>query len=84
MKTEEELIGVQENEPIIINAPEKEKCSCCGNYCIPYKYVGGYALCKNCCVYKRRLPYERNGNKLQRNQLCPCGSGKKYKKCCIK
>ena len=21
--------------------------------------------------------------KIQRNQLCPCGSGKKYKKCCM-
>ncbi len=24
-----------------------------------------------------------NGNKIGRNELCPCGSGKKYKKCCI-
>lgn len=23
-----------------------------------------------------------NGNKIGRNELCPCGSGKKYKKCC--
>ena len=23
-----------------------------------------------------------NGNKIGRNKLCPCGSGKKYKKCC--
>ena len=22
--------------------------------------------------------------KIGRNQLCPCGSGKKYKKCCLK
>lgn len=22
-------------------------------------------------------------NKVGRNDLCPCGSGKKYKKCCI-
>jgi len=22
-------------------------------------------------------------NKIGRNQKCPCGSGKKYKKCCI-
>jgi hypothetical protein len=25
----------------------------------------------------------RNQNKIGRNELCPCGSGKKYKKCCI-
>ena len=26
----------------------------------------------------------RNENKVGRNDLCPCGSGKKYKKCCGK
>jgi preprotein translocase subunit SecA len=26
----------------------------------------------------------RNENKIGRNDLCPCGSGKKYKKCCGK
>ncbi len=25
-----------------------------------------------------------NGNKVGRNESCPCGSGKKYKKCCGK
>jgi len=29
------------------------------------------------------LPYEREGKKTGRNESCPCGSGKKYKKCCI-
>ncbi|HJZ13258.1 MAG TPA: SEC-C metal-binding domain-containing protein [Acidobacteriota bacterium] len=24
----------------------------------------------------------RNGEKVGRNDPCPCGSGKKYKKCC--
>jgi len=24
----------------------------------------------------------RRHNKMGRNELCPCGSGKKYKKCC--
>ncbi|WP_426807395.1 SEC-C metal-binding domain-containing protein [Streptococcus anginosus] len=23
-------------------------------------------------------------NKIGRNEKCPCGSGKKYKKCCLK
>lgn len=27
-------------------------------------------------------PYERPYRKIGRNELCPCGSGKKYKKCC--
>jgi preprotein translocase subunit SecA len=26
----------------------------------------------------------RNENKIGRNDLCPCGSGRKYKKCCGK
>lgn len=27
-------------------------------------------------------PYRRDGKKVGRNDPCPCGSGKKYKKCC--
>jgi preprotein translocase subunit SecA len=28
------------------------------------------------------LPMERENPKIGRNDPCPCGSGKKYKKCC--
>jgi uncharacterized protein YecA (UPF0149 family) len=28
-------------------------------------------------------PYVRPGPKVGRNDPCPCGSGKKYKKCCL-
>jgi hypothetical protein len=28
------------------------------------------------------IPYQRETPKVGRNDLCPCGSGKKYKKCC--
>jgi len=28
-------------------------------------------------------PYVREEPKVGRNDVCPCGSGKKYKKCCI-
>src|SRR3990167_10106345 len=31
----------------------------------------------------RYKPFERKTPKLQRNDPCVCGSGKKYKKCCI-
>jgi preprotein translocase subunit SecA len=27
-------------------------------------------------------PVRREGKKVGRNDPCPCGSGKKYKKCC--
>ena len=32
-----------------------------------------------------RLPktFARSGRKISRNDLCPCRSGKKFKKCCI-
>lgn len=29
-------------------------------------------------------PVKRTGKKIGRNAPCPCGSGKKYKKCCGK
>lgn len=29
-------------------------------------------------------PYQKEGNEPGRNDPCPCGSGKKYKKCCMK
>ena len=31
-----------------------------------------------------QIPYRRETEKVGRNDLCPCGSGKKYKKCCGK
>ena len=44
-------------------------------------------------IYNDLLPHKkpfgtpvevRTEPKIQRNESCPCGSGKKYKKCCIK
>jgi hypothetical protein len=29
------------------------------------------------------VTYHRPAPKIGRNDVCPCGSGKKYKKCCI-
>ncbi len=31
---------------------------------------------------EKRTPVKREGRKIGRNEPCPCGSGKKYKKCC--
>ena len=33
---------------------------------------------------QRKKPIQRAGSKVGRNDPCPCGSGKKYKKCCGK
>jgi uncharacterized protein YecA (UPF0149 family) len=30
------------------------------------------------------IPFGRHEQKAGRNDPCPCGSGKKYKKCCLK
>lgn len=30
-----------------------------------------------------KQPVQRNSEKIKRNDPCPCGSGKKYKKCCL-
>jgi preprotein translocase subunit SecA len=32
---------------------------------------------------ERRPEAARTGQKVGRNDVCPCGSGKKYKKCCL-
>lgn len=32
---------------------------------------------------KGHVPYRREAPKIGRNDPCPCGSGKKYKKCCL-
>jgi len=29
-------------------------------------------------------PLKRGGSAVKRNGLCPCGSGKKHKKCCMR
>jgi len=29
------------------------------------------------------VTYQRTAPKVGRNDVCPCGSGKKYKKCCL-
>jgi preprotein translocase subunit SecA len=29
------------------------------------------------------VTYQRSAPKVGRNDACPCGSGKKYKKCCL-
>ena len=35
-------------------------------------------------VELRHAPFQREAPKVGRNDPCPCGSGKKYRKCCGK
>nr|WP_319493089.1 HEAT repeat domain-containing protein [uncultured Desulfobacter sp.] len=32
---------------------------------------------------RKAIPFQRDTQKIGRNDPCPCGSGKKYKKCCL-
>lgn len=35
-------------------------------------------------IMVKGITYNRNALKIGWNEICPCGSGKKYKKCCGK
>jgi uncharacterized protein YecA (UPF0149 family) len=47
---------------------------------------GKFKLIEGCHVHKQRIPVPRVVRcypKIGRNNPCPCGSGRKYKKCCL-
>jgi hypothetical protein len=46
----------------------------------PFPELGPYEPPAN--VFHRGGTYVRTEAKVGRNDLCPCGSGKKFKKCC--
>lgn len=69
-----------------------EKCAYCDRTDI-CKYGGdSQPICYKCAgidqdgnVFKGGgISIKRNEPKIQRNENCPCGSGKKFKKCCLK
>jgi len=43
----------------------------------------GPYFCGNCCWERGHKPITTL-DKINQNKICPYGSGKKYKKCCIK
>lgn len=47
-----------------------------------YRYFKADRLAHAQAAQRRSQPYERGGVKIGRNDPCPCGSGKKYKRCC--
>jgi preprotein translocase subunit SecA len=47
----------------------------------PVSPVSGVVLSRG--APERRPEAARSGQKVGRNDLCLCGSGKKYKKCCL-
>lgn len=41
-------------------------------------------ICVNCLAFGKQKGYfTHKETKIKRNDRCPCGSGKKYKHCCI-
>lgn len=34
-------------------------------------------------ILRRKVPFVASASKIGRNELCPCGSGAKYKNCCL-
>ena len=60
---------------------------------IAYKYSGSVFLkrypeedqtrIRGIRIHDGSTPFIRAGNKIGRNDPCPCGSGKKFKKCCM-
>lgn len=69
---------MQEKSIIIDNI-----CHICGEP--GYKTDGECKIwCKKCMgIAMSHTPYVRESKKLSRNDLCSCGSGLKYKKCCL-
>jgi uncharacterized protein len=47
-----------------------------------YRYFKEDRMAYAQAAQQRSQPYERAGAKVGRNDPCPCGSGKKYKRCC--
>lgn len=64
--------------------PEAEKkqpdpCHYCGKPSIKTTSLGK-PICRRCLNPK---PVENLGLRIGRNDACPCGSGRKFKKCCL-
>jgi uncharacterized protein YchJ len=76
---------VSAHEPLKYTNPNK--CEFCGSPA--FKSNGNCELiCENRaysgrCDRKGPDPIVSSGPKIPRNTPCPCGSGKKYKKCCL-
>lgn len=81
-KSQYEGIGPEEIEKL----KREGLCKFCDE--IAYKSNGKSELiCRNRAETGKcegHLPYVHKKQPQQRNDLCECGSGKKFKKCCIK
>ena len=89
LSNEFSLVGDKDDEGNIINDDSKQRMNFIEN--IPLYMQELYELWLSLREYageeneyqRAYTPYERPTEKIGRNELCPCGSGKKYKKCCL-
>lgn len=59
-----------------------DACRLCGGK--PFKTDDKGTVCERCA--RRAVngePFQRDTEPTGRNDLCPCGSGKKFKRCCL-
>ncbi|MBF0196069.1 MAG: SEC-C domain-containing protein [Planctomycetes bacterium] len=61
----------------------------CADFLMDLQNKGRLANGEECALYLKAMKFQkksttikRPGQRLNRNDPCPCGSGKKYKKCC--
>ena len=74
----------EEEEDRSIMGYKSTACPCCGNASVMLEIGTGRVIgCGPCDFHIPTFPYKRTSTKIGRNDLCPCGSRKKYKKCCI-
>ena len=60
------------------------KCYVCEEFNPVYKYLSeNRSICVKCAISPRAQQYIRQEPKIGRNEICHCGSGKKYKNCCL-
>lgn len=58
-------------------------CPKCGNWKRVKSDDKGPFYCADCGWMRGRSPLQRAVPKIGRNAPCPCGSGKKFKRCCL-
>lgn len=87
--TEEEANVIEDTVSSEKSEVKEKVCSICGKPAFVESKNGNetFYLCESHYVkYKKHnklnKPIVRKEKKIGRNDACPCGSGKKYKKCC--
>lgn len=88
-KTELSTDEIVQEEQIITSEVEKEKipdellCHICHEEKFSTVTSGHLRVCDNCLGFITKPIRIKKNSVIERNDPCPCGSGKKSKKCCL-